>query len=87
MLSKCLQHRKNAGPRTEPDPRSRPGAGQASQSFVISGKTFGRYRAVTSRQGIKRRIELGILIEAVSDAAQADNFGPYRKCGQNLRAL
>ncbi len=87
MLSKCLQHRKNAGPRTEPDPRSRPGAGQASQSFVISGKTFSRYRAVTSRQGIKRSIEFSVKFEPASDLAKSNDLGPYRESCQQLRAL
>jgi len=87
MPSECLQHRKNAGAPPEPDPRSRPGAGQASQYFVISGKTFSRYRAVTSRQGIKRSIEFSVKFEPASDLAKSNDLGPDRKSSQELRAL
>ena len=73
--------------RPKPDPRSRPGTGQASQSFIVSGKAFNRYRAVTSRQGIKGRIEFGVRFEAASDPAKPDDLGPYRESGQQLRAL
>jgi hypothetical protein len=87
MLSERLQHRKDAGARPEPDPRSRPGTGQPSQSLVVSGKAFSRYRAVTSRQGIKRRIEFGVKFEPASDPAKSNDLGPYRESCQQLRAL
>ena len=87
MLIERLRHCKNASARPEPDPRSRPGIGQGRQPPVEAGKAFGRSRAVTSRNGIKRRVQLGILIEAVSDTAQADDFGSDRKRGHELSAL
>lgn len=87
MLGKHLRHRKNAAARPEPDPRSWPGTGQASQSLIISGKALNRYRAVTSRHGIKGGIEFGVRFEAASDPAKPDDLGSYRQSGQQLRAL
>jgi hypothetical protein len=55
--------------------------------LVEKGKTFGRGRAVTFRQGIKRRTELNILIEAVRYTAQPDDFGPDPKCRHELCTL
>jgi hypothetical protein len=51
------------------------------------GKAFSRYRAVTSRHGIKGRIEFGVRFEAASDPAKSDDLGPYRESSQKLRAL
>jgi hypothetical protein len=78
MLGERLQHRKNAAAGPEPDPRSRPGAGEGSQSLVVSGKEFRRDSAVASRQGIERGVEFGVKFEPAGDPAKADDLGPYR---------
>ena len=76
-----------ASDRATTSARPRTGAGHGRQLLVESGKAFGRNHTVTSRQGIKCRVEFDILIEPMSDTAQADDLGTYRKCGHEPRAL
>jgi hypothetical protein len=85
MLGKRFRHRKNTGARPEPNPRSP--RGQCRQALIKLGKAFDRGRTVTFRHGIKRRVDLDILIEAAGDTAQADDLGSDRKSGHELCAL
>jgi hypothetical protein len=87
MLIERLRYRQDAAAASQPDPRSRPSAGQRRQPQVELGQPLDRNRAVTFRQGIKRSVKLDIPIEAVRDAAQPDNLGSDRKCRQELCAL
>src|SRR5258706_15967580 len=87
MLSNRLRHRQDAAAGSQPDPRSRPSAGQRRQLLVQLGQPLDRNQAVTSRQGIKRRVEFDPEIEPTSDATQPDDLGPDRKSSQELRAL
>jgi hypothetical protein len=46
-----------------------------------------RNRAVTSRQGIKRRVEFDLEIAPTSNTTKPNDLGPDRKSSQELRAL
>jgi hypothetical protein len=85
MLNKRLRHRKNAGARPEPDPRSP--LGQGRQALIKLGKVLDRGRAVVSRYCFHRRIELDLQMEPSGDTTKTDDLGSDRKCGHELRAL